>query len=65
MPEPGFTCRKYMGNQENVMNSVAIVEHTDSRIYLVALMTNVLKKNSAVDHQTLATQIDTILRALP
>ncbi|MEX1298364.1 MAG: hypothetical protein AB1Z81_05115 [Desulfotignum sp.] len=65
MPEPGFTCRKYMGNQENVMNSVAIVEHTDSRIYLVALMTNVLKKNSAVDHQTLATQIDTILRTLP
>jgi len=29
---------------------------------MVALMTNVLKKNSAVDHQTLATQIDAILK---
>jgi hypothetical protein len=65
VPEAGFTCKKYMGNRENVMNSVAIVEHPDSRIYLVALMTNVLKKNSAVDHQTLATEIDTILKNLP
>ena len=61
VPEPGFECKKYMGNQENVMNSVAIVEHGRDRIYLVALMTNVLKKNSAVDHQTLATEIDRIL----
>ena len=61
VPEPGFECKKYMGNQENVMNSVAIVEHGRNRVYLVALMTNVLKKNSAVDHQTLATEIDRIL----
>lgn len=60
-PEPGFECKKYMGNVENVMNSVAIVEHGGGRVYLVALMTNVLKKNSAVDHQTLATEIDRIL----
>ncbi|MFC1714030.1 hypothetical protein ACFL6S_10185 [Candidatus Poribacteria bacterium] len=59
--EPGFRCRKYMGNVKNYMNSVAIVEQTDGRIYLVALMSNVLKKNSAVDHQTLAKQIDQIL----
>lgn len=65
VPEPGFTCKKYMGNQENVMNSVAVIEHPDSGIYLVALMTNVLKKNSAVDHQTLATQIDGIVRMPP
>ena len=62
IPEPEFSCKKYMGNKENIMNSVAIVEHSDSRVYMVALMTNVLKKNSAVDHQTLATEIDAILK---
>jgi hypothetical protein len=60
-PEPGFTCRKYMGNVENAMNSVAIIERPDTRVYLVALMSNVLRKNSAVDHQTLATKIDRLL----
>jgi len=58
--EAGFTCKKYMGNVENYMNSVAIVEQPEGRIYLVALMSNVLRKNSAVDHQTLATRIDQI-----
>ena len=61
-PEPGFTCKKYMGNVDNYMNSVAIVEQPDGRVYLVALMSNVLKKNSAVDHQTIASQIDRILK---
>jgi hypothetical protein len=61
-PEPGFVPKKYTGNVENYMNSVAIVEQPDGRIYLVALMSNVLRKNSAVDHQTLATQIDKILK---
>lgn len=60
-PEPGFKCVKYMGNVENVMNSVAIVEHPGGRTYLVALMSNILRKNSAVEHQTLATFIDRIL----
>jgi hypothetical protein len=60
-PEPDFVCKKYMGNVENVMNSVAIVEHPDGRIYCVALMSNILRKNSAVEHQTLATYIDRIL----
>ena len=60
-PEPEFTCRKYMGNVENVMNSVAIVETPQGRIYLVALMSNVLRKNSAVDHQRLATEIERLL----
>jgi len=61
-PEPDFKCGKYMGNVENAMNSVAIVERPDGRVYLVALMSNVLRKNSAVDHQTLATEIDKILQ---
>ncbi|OGC05359.1 hypothetical protein A2V82_08435 [candidate division KSB1 bacterium RBG_16_48_16] len=60
-PEPDFKCGKYMGNVENYMNSVAIVEHPDGRTYMVTLMSNVLKKNSAVEHQTLATFIDRIL----
>lgn len=59
--EPGFKCDKYKGNVENGMNSVAIVEHPDGRTYLVGLMSNVLYKNSAVEHQTLATYIDRIL----
>ncbi len=59
--EAGFTCGKYMGNAENVMNSVAIVEHPDGRTYLTVLMSNVPRKNSAVEHQTLATYIDRIL----
>ena len=61
--EPDFICKKYMGNVENVMNSVAIVEHPDGCTYLVAMMSNILRKNSAVEHQTLATYIDRIVHA--
>lgn len=61
-PEPDFQCRKYHGNVENAMNSVAIVERPDGTVYLVALMSNVLRKNSAVDHQSLATEIDRLIR---
>ncbi|MCW3788191.1 serine hydrolase [Plebeiibacterium sediminum] len=61
-PEEGYECGKYKGNVDNYMNSVAIVEHPDGTTYLVALMSNVLKKNSGVDHQTLATFIDRIIK---
>ena len=61
-PEENFACKKYMGNVDNYMNSVAIIEHPDGCTYLVALMSNVLKKNSAVEHQSLATFIDRIIR---
>ena len=64
-PEPDFKCAKYMGNVENFMNSVAIIEHPDGRTYLVAIMSNVLRKNSAVEHQSLATFIDRILAKPP
>ena len=60
-PEPGFQCGKYKGNRDNYMNSVAIVERQDGKSYLVALMSNVLRINSAVEHQTLATYIDRII----
>ncbi len=59
-PEPGFVCRKYHGNVRNYMNSAAIVEFPagqDRLYYMVTVLSNVLRKNSAVDHQTLATRI--------
>ena len=65
-PEPGFVCLKYHGNKQNLMHSVAIVESTaaDRRLYyFVALVSNVLRKNSAVDHQTLATRIHRLIEA--
>ncbi|MBK8503301.1 MAG: hypothetical protein IPL46_14435 [Saprospiraceae bacterium] len=55
-------CGKYMGNVQNFMNSVAIIEHEDGTTYLVALMSNVLKKNSNIDHNALAGRIDKIMR---
>lgn len=61
-PEEGYECKKYAGNVQNFMNSVAIVEHKDGTVYLVVLMSNVLRKNSNIDHQTLATRIDDIIR---
>jgi hypothetical protein len=59
---PGTSCGKYKGNRMNYMNSVAIVEQPDGTRYLVALMTNVLSRNSAYDHQLLATRIDKLIR---
>ncbi|NJC28315.1 serine hydrolase [Neolewinella antarctica] len=58
----GTSCGKYKGNRMNYMNSVAIVEQPDGARYLVALMTNVLGRNSAYDHQLLANRIDKLIR---
>ena len=60
--EAGFRCGKYKGNVFNYMNSVAIVEQPDGRTYLVGFMSNVLRKNSAVEHQTIATYLDRIIK---
>ncbi len=60
--EEGFLCKKYMGNVDNYMNSVVVVEQPDGSIYMVTLMSNVLRKNSANDHFALASQIDKIVR---
>jgi hypothetical protein len=62
-PEEGYSCGKYKGNVDNFMNSVAIVEHSDGRIYCVALMSNVLRKNSNTDHNLLAGKIDKLIAA--
>ncbi|MBW2429048.1 MAG: peptidoglycan-binding protein [Deltaproteobacteria bacterium] len=64
--EPGFKCKKYHGNVKNYMNSAAIVETpagVNRLYYLVTLISNVLYKNSAVDHQTLATYIHRLVEA--
>jgi hypothetical protein len=62
--EPDFECKKYHGNVINMLNSVAIIEApaTDPQLYyMVVVMSNVLRQNSAVVHQTLATRIHRML----
>lgn len=61
--EPGFVKKKYAGNKFNYMNSIAIVEKSDSthKKYMVALMSNVLRKNSVNEHYGLATQMDRLI----
>ena len=63
-PEPNFKCRKYHGNVKNMLNSVAIIESPAAErqlFYMVVVMSNVLRKNSAVVHQTLATRLHRML----
>lgn len=64
-PEEGYTCTKYQGNVMNLMNSVAIVESPAGEpryYYLVALTSNVLYRNAAVEHQTFATRLHRLIR---
>jgi len=64
--EPGFVCEKYHGNVKNYMNSVATVETFDRNPqlhYITILLSNVLKKNGAVEHQTLATRIHRLIES--
>lgn len=65
-PEAGFVCRKYRGNRTNLLNSVATVESPagDKKglFYMVAITSNVLKHNAAVDHQTLATRLHRLIQ---
>jgi acid stress-induced BolA-like protein IbaG/YrbA len=64
-PEEGFKCGKYKGNKRNFMNSIAIVEADidGQRLhYIVTLVSNVLRENSAVAHQTLGTRIHQLIR---
>ena len=60
-PEADFACAKYKGNVDNYMNSVAIVEQPDQRVYLVVLMSNVLRVDSAVEHQAIAAEIKQLI----
>lgn len=63
-PEEGFSCGKYMGNYQNLMNSVATIEgraESDPR-YIAVLMSNVLKFNSAWDHSRIAAATHELVR---
>ena len=62
--KPGTSCKAYHGTDTNLMHSVAIVE-SGSKIYLVAMMSNVLGVNSAVEHQTVAGQIEKLIQSRP
>lgn len=63
-PEEGFRCDKYMGNDRNLMNSVAIVESPGDAQphYIAVLMSNVLKFNSAWDHSRIAAAVHETIR---
>ena len=63
-PEEGFRCGKYKGNKQNLMNSVAIVEGPEpgDQVYIAALMSDVLRFNSAWDHSRIAAATDKMLR---
>jgi hypothetical protein len=66
VPEPGYTCGAYRGNARNYMNSIAIIEAPAGvrRLhYIVTLVSNVLRKNSAAVHQALATDIHRLIEA--
>ena len=65
-PEEGFTCGQYMGNELNLLASIAIVEGPTpghDYHYLVAVSSNVLRQNSAVAHQTLALRVHRMIEA--
>ncbi|HXK57739.1 MAG TPA: hypothetical protein PLZ16_13935, partial [Gammaproteobacteria bacterium] len=63
-----FKCGKYMGNAQNAMNSILIVESpaqagAQQKRYLVALISDVRKVNSAWDHSRLGAAIEEIVRS--
>ena len=63
--EEGFTCGQYKGNVINYMNSVAIVEQEieGSKLhYIVIVISNVLRINSAQEHQSLGTAIHALIK---
>ena len=63
--EEGFKCGSYRGNVINYMNSVAIVEQEVDGVklqYMVIVISNVLRQNSAVEHQTLGTEIHRMIK---
>jgi hypothetical protein len=63
--EEGFNCTPYHGNVFNYMNSVAIVEEEVEGVklqYMVIVISNILRQNSAVDHQALGTKIHQLMK---
>ncbi len=65
-PEAGYSCGKFLGNRLNYMNSLVLVETPDRNPplrYAVAVLSNVLKKNSAEVHRDLALEIHGMIEA--
>ncbi len=65
-PEQGFVCKPYRGNVLNLMNSVAIIEAPAAAPvlrYMVVVTSNVLRQNSAVAQQTLATRLHRLIQS--
>jgi hypothetical protein len=64
--EPGFDCGAYRGNARNYMNSVAIVEQDLDDVdlhYVVIVISNVLRQNSAEAHQALGGSVHRMIRS--
>ena len=62
--EAGFVCGEYMGNVKNYMNSIAVIEYPAGERklhYMVTLISNVLRKNSAAEHQALAIRLQQLI----
>ena len=62
--ESGFVCGKYKGNVRNYLNSVTMVETDEpgrQLQYIVVLLSNVLRKDSAQIHKQLATEIHELM----
>lgn len=68
VPEPGYDCGQYRGNKTNLMHSVAIVESPAQgpaqRVYLISMMSDVPKVNSAAEHQEIAALVERLVRSL-
>lgn len=65
-PEKGFQCDEYKGNVRNFLNSVVAVETQPPARklhYIVVLLSNVLRKDSAEIHRNLATEIHEMIDA--
>lgn len=65
-PEEGFICYPYHGNVKNWMNSISVIEHeVDGQrlYYFVVLISNVLRVNSAVTHQTIGNEVHRLIRS--
>jgi hypothetical protein len=63
--EEGFNCTPYHGNVYNYMNSMAIIERENEGVkthYIAIVISNVLRINGAVEHQTLATKVDRLIK---
>lgn len=63
--EEGFKCTAYHGNVMNYMNSVAIIEQEVDGVklhYITIVISNVLRQNSAVDHQTMGTEVHRLIK---